>query len=480
MKEQADPASGRMPLPAAARAHAPAAAQAARYGGADAAPGTGLRVAVVGAGWAGLAAAAQLHEAGCAVTVHDAGRVPGGRARRVERDVGPALDNGQHILLGAYGQTLALMRRLGCDPQHLFLRTRLRLESADGSFRLAAPALPAPLHAAWALAAARGLSLSERLAALRLMRALRAAAWSVPPDWTVAQLLQRHGQPPRLCARLWTPLCLAALNTAPHEACATLFATVLRDSLAGARQASDILLPRTDLSALWPDAAAALGDWRPGHAVRELRASQGQVEVDGQAYDAAVLAVPPPAAAALLAGLPARPGADELRDALRAFRYLPIATVTLELAGPWRLPRPMMMLFEDPARGHAGQWVFDRAALAGRPESGELAVVVSAAHGLPGREAAAALLAEQVREQAARHPGRLPPMPAVAASACIVEKRATFAAVPGLCRPAQETPWPRIALAGDWTDTGYPGVLEGAVRSGLAAARVLLRTLRAP
>src|SRR5690606_13266681 len=122
---------------------------------------SGMRVAVVGAGWAGLAAATRLHDAGCAVTVYEAGRVPGGRARRVAHDGGASLDNGQHILLGAYTETLALMRRLGRDPQALFLRTRLCLERLDGSFRLAAPDLPAPLHAAAALAGARGLSLDE-------------------------------------------------------------------------------------------------------------------------------------------------------------------------------------------------------------------------------------------------------------------------------------------------------------------------------
>lgn len=439
-----------------------------------------MRVAVVGAGWAGLAAATRLHDAGCAVTVYEAGRVPGGRARRVAHDGGASLDNGQHILLGAYAETLALMRRLGRDPQALFLRTRLCLERLDGSFRLAAPDLPAPLHAAAALAGARGLSLDERLAALRLMRRLRAAGWSVPPGSTVAQLLRRHDQPEPLCEKLWTPLCVAALNTEPALACAALFAAVLRDGLAGSARASDILLPRVDLSELWPDAAAARVQWRPGHAVRALRAENDQaVLVDGQAYDAAVLAVAPTVAAALLAGLPGRDGWPGLEAALRAFAHRPIATVTLTLATPWRLPRPMMMLREDPARGHVGQWVFDRAALMGRRDAGELAVVVSVADGMPGRADAARLLAEQVREQAARRPRGLAPMPPVKDSTCIVEKRATFAAVPGLARPAQGTPWPRVALAGDWTDTGYPGVLEGAVRSGLAAAGVLLRNLRA-
>jgi uncharacterized protein with NAD-binding domain and iron-sulfur cluster len=135
----------------------------------------------------------------------------------------------------------------------------------------------------------------------------------------------------------------------------------------------------------------------------------------------------------------------------------------------------MMMLREEPARGHVGQWLFDRAQLAGDAQAGELAVVASAATTLTerNRQQSIEALIDQVAEQAAAYPQRLPPMPEVSAAELFIEKRATFAAVPGLSRPLNTTPWPTLALAGDWTDTGYPGVLEGAVRSGLEAARVL-------
>ncbi|MNT61797.1 Flavin containing amine oxidoreductase [compost metagenome] len=119
--------------------------------------------------------------------------------------------------------------------------------------------------------------------------------------------------------------------------------------------------------------------------------------------------------------------------------------------------------------------MFDRAQLAGDTKAGELAVVASAAIGIGDRNRRQVIEAmiDQVSEQAASHPSRLPPMPEVSAAELFIEKRATFAAVPGLTRPLNSTPWPTLALAGDWTDTGYPGVLEGAVRSGLQAARVL-------
>jgi len=459
------------------------------------------RIAVIGGGWAGLAAATHLREAGCRVTVFDAARTPGGRARRVARkdDDGLPLDNGQHILLGAYHDTLALMRRLGCNPEKLFLRTPLRLESADGRFRLAIPAraatlprLPATLAVCYALLTARGLRLRERLAALTLMRALHAAGWSAPPDWSVAQLLTHHRQPPRLQALLWQPLCLAALNTPTEYASAVLFAAVLRDSLARRTRDTDLLLPRTDLSSLWPDAAITQVDWRPGHRVRNLTihghtptAATARYAVDGEPFDAIVLASPPEVVATLLRTLPPSPESDqvaqsELLQRLTAFQYLPITTLTLTLAAPWRLPAPMLMLEADPARDYLGQWCFDRTALTGghdpnhaQTHTGELAVVISAAHNLPERHTTATLVEAQLRTQLNTR-CHWPRLPAIARYTLITEKRATFVATPGLARPSAHTPWPGLVLAGDWTDTGYPGVLEGAVRSGLYAAQAVL------
>jgi squalene-associated FAD-dependent desaturase len=430
-----------------------------------------VKAAVIGAGWAGLAASIALREAGAKVTVFEAGHTPGGRARRVFHESFDApLDNGQHLLAGAYRQTLALMRRVGRNPDALLMRRPLRLASLDGRFRLSAP-----LHMAVAILRARGLTWADRYAALRLMRGLKAMSWSPPRDWTVLQLLHYHAQSDVLIRQLWEPLCLAALNTPCATASAALFARVLRDSLAGAREDSDLLLPCTDLSALWPDAAARQVTMRYGNTVRQLHPSDDGIVVNQERFDAAVLAVPPTYAARLLDAPLREAGATGLLEALKAFDYLPIATLNVRLAEPWRLPEPMMMLREEAARGHVGQWVFDRAQLAGDTKGGELAVVASAATRIAERNRRQVIeaLIDQVAEQAARHPARLPAMPEVTAAELLIEKRATFAAVPGLTRPLNTTPWPTLALAGDWTDTGYPGVLEGAVQSGLQAARVL-------
>ncbi|OZI61417.1 hydroxysqualene dehydroxylase HpnE [Bordetella genomosp. 11] len=434
-----------------------------------------MKTAVVGAGWSGLAAATALREAGCDVTVYETAHTPGGRAKRVgqpaDEEFATPLDNGQHILLGAYTDTLALMRRLGRDPDTLFLRQPLNLVALDGGFTLAAPRLPAPWHAAVALLSARGLSWRDRLGCMRLMRGLRAAAWRVPQGTTVKAMLDRHGQSAPATRLLWEPLCLAALNTPIEQACAQLYANVLRDSLGGPRAATDILLPRGDLSALWPDAAAARVHMRYGHTVHSVAPDANGVAVDGDRYDAAVVAVPPQSAARMLA----QGAAHALAAGLADMPHSPIATLTLKLAAPWPLPRCMMMLADDPARGHHGQWIFDKTSLAGHAGGAtELAVVVSAAASVAerDRQQAIAAIAGQVREQAARR--GLPPMPPVVGSALLIDKRATFLALPAVARPAQKTAWPGLALAGDWTDTGYPAVLEGAVRGGLRAAAAIL------
>lgn len=439
----------------------------------------GVRIAVVGAGWAGLSAALALRRAGRDVVVFEAARTVGGRARRVNDVVLGAIDNGQHLMLGAYSETVALVRELNpaTDLDALLLRLPLHMESLDGAFRLCAARLPAPLHTLAGVLAARGMSLGDRIAALRMMLKLRLGGWRAPGNTqTVAALLDLHRQSAAVCDRLWNPLCLAAMNTPATFASAQVFLNVLRDSIGADAHAGDFLLARTDLSALWPEAAARQIQVETGRLVHRVQPNVDHVLVDAERFDACILAVPPFVALRLLASAPDAPGLAAWRETLGSFSYRRIATVVLRLAKPWPLPTPIMMLAPDHGRGEFGQWVVDRSAtILPAPGPAELAVVVSdAGDDLPEQHGdLARQIGAQIRRQAARRPA-MAPMPDIVAHRVIVEKRATFDCTPDRVRPAHRTPLTRVWVAGDWTDTGYPAVLEGAVRSGSAAARAVM------
>jgi len=443
------------------------------------APSTRLRVAVAGGGWAGCAAAVELARQGCQVTLFEAARSLGGRARGVEVR-GLALDNGQHILLGAYKESLRMMARVGVDQQSAFLRlpVQMRYPDGGGGMDFVAPRLPAPLHLVVALLRAKGLDRADKLALARFRSAGRWMGWQLNDDCTVTEVLERFDQTERLVRLLWRPLCIAALNTPPERASANVFLAVLRDSLGASRRAaSDMLLPRLAMGALFPEPAGAWLE-RQGHAVR-LGVKVASIQRDGDAwlltpgadapderFDAVVLATPAPVSAALLAALP---DAAAVAGQLDAMSHEPIATCYLQYAAGTRLELPFHALLDDPAADRWGQFVFDRAHLDPN-QDGLLAVVVSAAGdaaNLPREQLAAAIAA-----QLAQDFGR-PELAAPAWTQLITEKRATFACTPGLARPGNATPLPGLVLAGDYTASDYPATLETAVRSGQAAATAI-------
>jgi squalene-associated FAD-dependent desaturase len=429
----------------------------------------GKRVAVVGGGWAGCAAAVELAAAGCAVTLFEAARTLGGRARGVEFH-GRMLDNGQHILLGAYSDTLRLLRRVGVDPKSALLNLplQMRYPAGSGGMDFVAPRLPAPLHLAVALLRAKGLATADKLSLARFSSTARWMGWQLNNDCSVSELLERFDQTPRLIQLMWRPLCLAALNTPPERASAQVFLAVLRDSLGAGRCASDMLLPRLDLHTLFPLAASRFieangGAVRCGARVGEIAQDQGGWRVDGAQFDAVVVATAPPAAAALLAGLPLA----AISEKLAAFEYEPITTCYLQYPAATRFELPFYALLDDPAAGRWGQFVFDRGHLdAG--QAGLYAVVVSAAV-----DAAALDQAELARAVAAQ-------LSAVFGlgepewTRVITEKRATFACTPSLQRLPNATGMAGLVLAGDYTDSDYPATLETAVRSGAAAANAII------
>ena len=172
----------------------------------------------------GLAAAVELTRAGLDVTVFESSRVMGGRARVVEKD-GYRLDNGQHVLLGAYTETLKLLRFLKVNPKRLLALPFVL--HVPGRLTLRAANLPAPFHLALGLLRSRELSWADRFAALRLIRFLKKCNWRLGEDYPVSELLARTRQTPLLVELMWEPLCLAALNTKNIKAVAAAIKAVM-------------------------------------------------------------------------------------------------------------------------------------------------------------------------------------------------------------------------------------------------------------
>ncbi len=423
------------------------------------------RIAVIGGGWAGLACAVELSAAGRRVCVFEAARQLGGRARRVVVH-GVPLDNGQHILIGAYHETLRLMRLAGADPETLLARLPLELNHPGGGFRLRLPRLPAPFHLAIGLMTAQGTSLREKLSAARFMRTLQRDDYRLQDDISVTDLLDRHSQTGNIRRFMWEPLCLAALNTPPASASAQLFANVLRDSLGGKREDTDLLLPAADLGKLFPDTARSCVESGGGEVRLSARvdALQSSLTIGDETFAHVVIATAPQHASALLRTFPET---AEIARQLDGYAFEPIGTVYLGYPEALRFPFPMLGL-DKPETERVGQWAFDRS----DKESGQgIAACVLSGEGrwdTLDNEALAATLHCELQDTLGR------PLPAPLWHQAIRERRATFSCRPELFRPTPDTPVRGLWLAGDYVCADYPATLEGAVRSGVTVARRIL------
>jgi hydroxysqualene dehydroxylase len=417
-------------------------------------------VAVIGGGWAGLAAAVRATQAGALVTLFEMAPQLGGRAREVAQD-GQRLDNGQHILIGAYTHCLALMRTVGLDTSALH-RCPLALSYPDGR-GLTLPAGPATVAFLRGVLRARGWDVRDKASLLTTAARWWAGGFRADAQATVAEL--SRSLRPAVRELLIEPLCVAALNTPASDASAQVFLRVMKDALFSGPGSADLVLPRRSLSALWPEPAqqwlqAQGATLRLMRRVQRLVLLDGGCEVDGERFDAVVLAASANEAARLAADI-----APAWSARAAAFEYEPIVTVYLRSPGS-RLPLPMMALRTD-AQSPA-QFVFDLGALDTERE-GLFALVVSGARewmqrGLQATEDAA--LQQAVRDLGAHW--RQAPEPV----RTLCEKRATFRCVPGLDRPPVRIATQLVAV-GDYVEGPYPATLEGAVRSVVPALAAL-------
>lgn len=414
------------------------------------------RLTIVGGGWAGLAAAVRAAQLGWQVKLLEAAPVLGGRARRIHHQ-GLTLDNGPHLLIGAYTHTLALMRQLGLDTERLLWRMPLNLRNAQG-IGLELPDLPAPWNLLWGITASNALDWRDKLSLLRAAAGWQRAGFICPPRTSVAQLCA--GLRPRVINHLIEPLCVSALNTPMDQACAAVFLRVLRDALYSGPGSADFLLPRSDMGALLPDAALTWLRAQGAHV--ELGQHQKICPTAQRKGDAVLLACPAWEAARLTQAV----NPDWSAQAAQ-LSHQGIATVYLRNPrhggghgqrndqGRAALPRPMLAL--DSSASAPAQFVFDRGALSGdAAQQGILAAVVSACQG--DRDHLTSLVKAQIENQLG--------LPDLQVITTVVERRATFSCTPGLIRPGAHI-GPGLWACGDHVQGPYPATLEGAVRSGL-------------
>ncbi|MDP1659534.1 MAG: hydroxysqualene dehydroxylase HpnE [Methylotenera sp.] len=437
-------------------------------------------VAVIGGGCAGLSAAVALVEKGFKVTVFEASSQLGGRARTVlveNNSLMQLLDNGQHILLGAYRETLSLLHKIGVDEEKVFLRVPLQITMQSTSSKTAfslksAQYLPAPLNVLVGLITCKDLSISELIAAIKFMLHIKRSRFQITGDKALDQFLMEHKQSSKLIGMLWEPLCLAALNTPIAIASTRIFLNVLKDSFSSgtfidAKKNSDFLLPRLDLSKIIANPMAHFIQENGGNIKLNRRIRSLEVEGDGfnlttrdgkSFFSHVVITVPPARIDKLIESLP------KLQNVLKQtqnYGYQPIYTIYLQYPPEIKLPTVMTGL-----TGTLGQWVFDRGQLC--EQKGLMAVIISGSgkHQLLSQDELALTIAKEINQA-------FPDIPKPLWHKVIAEKRATFSCAPNLARPTNKTLQPRLYLAGDYTYADYPATIEGAIRSGIACANLI-------
>ena len=409
---------------------------------------------IVGGGLAGLAAAAKLGATGFEVDLHEARPFLGGRATSfpvnpAEAD-SPRIDNCQHVLLRCFDALLDFYRRCGVEDKIRFYDRLYFVRPGGGVDTLERGPLPPPFHFTGSLLSMKMLGWADKLSLIRCLRAIprERRRRSDLDRITMAAWLREKKATPRAYARFWRPLLVSALNEEPERSSALPALQVFDEGLLGSRASYEIGIPAVPLAELY---SAAL-ERRLGPRVRiHLRSSIERIDPAGGEADYFISAVPFERVGRLLPGLSL---------GIESFEHSPITGIHL-----W-FDRPLTELDHAILLDRRLQWLFRKS------ETYYLAVV-SASRDMMGMTQAE-IVATAQKELAEFFPDAAGA--ALERSRVVKEIRATYSAKPGLeaSRPAARTRYPNVFLAGDWTDTGLPATMEGAVRSGYAAAEAVI------
>lgn len=445
----------------------------------------GQPVVVVGAGFAGLAAAVRLAGEGRKVTLVEATGKGGGRSRSfAHNDSGWELDNGQHLMMGCYFETLAFLRAIGAEHGVHFQRNLSidMVKPGGGRVKLRCPALPAPLHLAAGLLSMRGIGVVSKAAALRVGLLLRGEVARPDDNETCDAWLRRLGQTQGIRGAFWEPLIWAVLNDDPLVASAAMLVAVLDRAFLGTRDASRLGVPKVPLSRLYVEHALTYLRER-GAEIRLAQPMRG-IEVDADGVQAVVLRNGDRLETRnVVTAVPPGPLLDALPDAAR--RHPVFADAAKLGSSPiinlWAfVDRP---LFRESFVGLIGSpfhWLFDRSRIEGRDEPGKVLMnaTISAARGMVDDRPE--LLMDLFKAEMGRY------FPGVTFDLLgykvVKEKRATISHAAGTYqrRPETVSPVKGLYLAGDWVRTGLPATIESACQSGHdAAAAVLQRRMPA-
>jgi len=430
-------------------------------------------VIVIGGGWAGLTAAVKLTEHGHSVTLFESAKQLGGRARCVAFNK-QAVDNGQHLMLGAYAQTLDMLSLCGVNLSNALLRETLNVHVIDkqkDNFTLTLNRLPAPLNILFAFITLPNIRMKDRVKTVLFLLKLRIDNFTLRSDITVKKLL-RH-QPEIIIKMLWEPLCIAALNTPISEASAKIFLNVLKDSFTRNSNASDLLIPKQDLGSLFVQPAIQYiedhgGTILLGNKVDRISYNSIHpvvIDVTGNEYHAKHIVLAG-SSQSTLALLEKSDLFEKTQQQLRAISYEPICTVYLQYENDVRLSQTMIGL-----TGCAGQWIFDRHCC-GQP--GLMAVVISASGS--HMQLDKMTLAQLVNDELSTIFG----WPDALKSFVIREKRATFKSHVDIdkLRPSISTSKDNLWLCGDYTAGPYPATLEAAVQSGVQCSQEIIQSMK--